>query len=85
MVDPKDATRLNDLIDASESILSILEDVSLDEFKKSTVLQAAALWFITIIGEASSRLSDQFKEKHQNVPWSEMTGMRNRVGVRGIF
>lgn len=32
-----------------------------------------------MLGEAARRVSDSFKEAHQEVPWSDMTGMRNVV------
>lgn len=37
-----------------------------------------------IIGEATYKLTNEFREEHQNVPWNKMEGMRH-VLVHGYF
>ena len=32
-----------------------------------------------VMGEASRNLSDEFKDKYDQVPWHQMTGLRNRL------
>jgi len=32
-----------------------------------------------IIGEAAKRVSPELKKKHPQVPWSDITGMRNKL------
>jgi uncharacterized protein with HEPN domain len=39
---------------------------------------------LQILGEAASRLSKEFKEKHDGVAWGSMIGMRH-VLVHGYF
>ena len=34
---------------------------------------------ISIIGEATKRLSDDFRAQHAEVPWKEMAGMRDVI------
>lgn len=34
---------------------------------------------VEIIGEASSRISDEMQEKHPNLPWFEMRAIRNKI------
>ncbi len=34
---------------------------------------------IEIIGEAAKHLPDGFREKHPNIPWREIAGMRDRL------
>jgi uncharacterized protein with HEPN domain len=31
------------------------------------------------MGEAAKRISDTFKEKHPEVPWKDMAGMRDKL------
>jgi len=54
------------------------------EFKSDELLQ---IWFVhhlQIIGEAASRLSDEIRAQHPEVPWGQMIGMRH-ILVHGYF
>jgi uncharacterized protein with HEPN domain len=37
----------------------------------------AVLYQLTLIGEASKRLSDAFRSRHEDIPWADLRGMRN--------
>ena len=34
---------------------------------------------LEIIGEAAKRLSDDFKSMHPDIPWRQITGMRDKL------
>ena len=34
---------------------------------------------IQVIGEAARRISPQFRERHQDIPWDAIAGMRNKI------
>lgn len=34
---------------------------------------------IQILGEASTKISKEFQERHAVLPWSEMIGMRHKI------
>ncbi len=44
-----------------------------------SLLQDAVIRRIEIIGEAAKRVSDETRNKHNDLPWREMPGMRNVV------
>ena len=46
-------------------------------FQSSQSFQLSTSMCIVQIGEYVSRLSDEFKEKHANIPWKQIKGMRN--------
>jgi uncharacterized protein with HEPN domain len=50
------------------------------------MMQDAVMRQIEIVGEASNSVSDEFQEKHQELPWFEMRGIRNKIvhDYRGI-
>ena len=50
------------------------------------MLQRASARSFEIIGEATKRIPDDFKEKYKEVPWRQMAGMRNQLihGYDGI-
>lgn len=71
-----------------DALLDILEQIELiekhgprDERRlfEDVVLQAATLRWIEIIGEAANRVSAELKAAHPEVPWRDVTLMRNVV------
>lgn len=50
-----------------------------DEFVKNQMLQDSLIRQIEIIGEASSRVTKDFKDKYNEVPWLDMKDMRNKL------
>ena len=50
-----------------------------EEFLENTQLQDACIRQIEIMGEATKRISEAFKEKHPEVPWKDMAGMRDKL------
>jgi len=47
------------------------------EFLKSTQLQDSVIRRVEIIGEAVKNLPNDVKETHTNIPWKNITGMRD--------
>ena len=47
-------------------------------------MQLALVHLVQIIGEAASRVSDDLRQRHPEIPWRQVVGMRNRV-VHGYF
>lgn len=54
--------------------------------------QAAAQYYLSVIGEAKKRLSPEFRAAHSEVEWSEVAGLRDviihayhRVSIRRIW
>ena len=41
--------------------------------------QDAVIRNLQVIGEATKRVSDSFKDAHRSVPWRQMAGTRDRV------
>lgn len=69
------------LLDILERIELIEKHGSRDERRlfEDVVLQAATLRWIEIIGEAANRVSTELKAAHPEVPWRDVTLMRNVV------
>lgn len=67
------------LLDIQEAIKNIRKYAKLgkDEFKKNELIQSWIVRHLQIIGEASSRLSENFRNNHTEIPWSKIIGMRN--------
>lgn len=50
-----------------------------ETFIKSTMMQDAVIRNFEVMGEATKRLSSQFREAHSQVPWSLMARTRDRI------
>lgn len=53
--------------------------LSYEKFAASSVYKNSVCLCLMQIGELAARLSDGFKEKHPEIPWREIRGMRNIV------
>ena len=51
----------------------------IEDFMESLQYQWSTAFGILQIGEAVKRLSSEFLERYKDVPWSEITGMRDLV------
>jgi uncharacterized protein with HEPN domain len=63
-----------------ESIVLIEEyiyNISNDDFIKSRQIQDAVMRRLEIIGEATKNIPDGFKKEYPDIPWREITGMRD--------
>lgn len=65
--------------DAVEKIESYMKEGTFSEFAKKELLFDAVVREIEIIGEAANHLSEDFIEKHPEIPWKEITGIRNKL------
>jgi len=46
-------------------------------FETEELIQTWILHHLLILGEAASKISDQFREEHTEIPWPKIIGMRN--------
>ena len=50
-----------------------------EDYISNILLKRAIERDLEIIGEASKQLSSELKSKHQEIPWKEMAGMRDKL------
>lgn len=53
--------------------------VEIQDLMTDKVLSRACLKSLEIIGEASRNVSEDLKKAHPEIPWRQMTGMRNKL------
>lgn len=78
-----DDERVADILEAADLISSAVE-LGRTRFDEDHFVQSAVLRWIQIIGEASSRLSPEFRAARPQVSWRGAAAMRNRT-VHGYF
>jgi uncharacterized protein with HEPN domain len=70
---------IKDMISAMESTERFVEDISLDELIHDDKTSSAVIRKFEIIGEATKHIPDWLKEKHPEIAWKRMAGMRDRL------
>lgn len=75
----RDQETLVDIMRAIELIFQYIEGVDYNELSYNIEKQDAILRRITIIGEATKRLSQEFRLKHPSIPWKSIAGMRDVI------
>ena len=80
----RDDAWLLDMLLAARRAVRFAAPLTFSEFENNDLHQLAILKAVEIIGEAASRISEETKAKHPEIPWTEIIGMRNRL-VHGYF
>ena len=73
----RDRGYLLDILDALGLVRRYVHGVARDQFCLDTKLQDAVIRRLTIVGEATRRLSDEAKSQFPEVPWPQMAAFRN--------
>ncbi len=70
---------LSDILESIDRVTQYIEGLSFDAFSDDQKSIDAVVRNLEIIGEAANRLPDEFKEKHPEVEWHKVVGLRNRI------
>ena len=70
---------VSDIIIAAGDIADCLKALSKDLFLTNMHIRKSVLYDLQVIGEATKRLSDDFRSKHPTIPWRDMAGLRDRL------
>uniref|UniRef100_A0A831UH28 DUF86 domain-containing protein n=1 Tax=Geobacter metallireducens TaxID=28232 RepID=A0A831UH28_GEOME len=74
---PRDLASLVDIIEAARLAQSFLAGIDRDNFDSNLLIQSAVIRQIEVMGEATKRLSEAFRNDHPHVPWRKIAGMRD--------
>ena len=75
----RDDTYLVDILESAKIALDYVFDKDWDTFYTDIQVQDAVVRRIEIVGEAARRVSQETRDKYPQIPWREMTSMRNLV------
>ena len=70
---------LRHILDAINRIEEYTKEVKYKDFMDNNLVQAGVMREIEIIGEATKRLTQEFKEKYPDIPWKKMAGARDKL------
>lgn len=79
-----DLSRLGHMLDSAKEALSFIQSKTREDLHNERQLLLALVRCIEVIGEAASKVSPEFQNRHKDLPWKAMVGMRNRL-IHGYF
>ena len=69
---------LDMLLSAREAV-EMAEELTFSSFERNRTAQLAILKAVETVGEAAARVDISTREKHPEIPWADIVGMRNRL------
>lgn len=63
----------------TEFILEHMNGVSKEQLEADPVLQDSMMLRLVQISENAKNLTDEFREQHSHIPWTDIYGLRNRI------
>jgi len=74
----KDDATAADILLAAQAVQDFVVGMTKEQFLDDFKTQCAVLQQIIVLGEASKRLSAEFRAKHRQIPRADIAGMRDR-------
>ena len=68
-----------DILESSKKIKKYIKDMTFVEFKKDERTLDAVIRNLAVIGEAAYNLPKEFKKEYQEIPWLDISDMRNKL------
>ncbi|MBQ3734654.1 MAG: DUF86 domain-containing protein [Bacteroidales bacterium] len=73
----RDKGRLTDIVEYSDNIIELLENMTFEQFVKDKRTYYAVMKNVEVVGEAAYMLTKAFKKAHVEIPWNVVQGMRH--------
>ena len=68
-----------DMVDHAEKAMRFVHAVSFEDFQDDEEKIFAVVYALGVIGEAARHIPKSLRDKHSEVPWKDITGMRDKV------
>jgi uncharacterized protein with HEPN domain len=75
----RDDVTLLDILNACRRVVEFLVGQDRSAFLRDRKTQSAVLHQLLLIGEATKRLSDDFRNRHKQIQWKAIAGLRDRL------
>ncbi len=67
------------ITDDLDFVVRHMKDVNAETFSNNELLQDSMMFRLIQISENARKLSEAFRERHAVIPWTAITGLRNRI------
>ncbi len=74
-----DKYHINKILLNLDFLIKHTKDISKNEFGKNELLLDSIMFRFIQISEHIKKLTLDFRDKHINIPWKEIIGLRNRI------
>jgi uncharacterized protein with HEPN domain len=74
-----DSVSLRQMLDHSCEAAQLAETHNRADLDSDRMLGLATLQLLLILGESASRVSSTYREKHAEIPWTQIIALRNRL------
>ena len=75
----EDHVSMRHMLDHARKVCRMAQGRKRSDLESDEMLQYALTRLVEIVGEAASRVSISSRDKHQEIPWPDIIGMRNRL------
>lgn len=75
----EDSVYIGHMLDMTRRAVEALKGKSRADFDADDILRLGLTHLVQVIGEAAHRVSEEFREKHPEIPWRKIVGMRHRI------
>lgn len=70
---------VQDILDSINDIENFIKGMNFNDFKNDRKTINAVIRSIEVIGEASKKIPKSIKERHPDIPWKKIAGMRDKL------
>jgi uncharacterized protein with HEPN domain len=74
-----DCIRLEHMLEAARQASSVASERVREDLDRDRFLVLGLMKCLEIIGEAASKLNPETRDRHPEIPWPQIIGMRNRL------
>jgi uncharacterized protein with HEPN domain len=75
----KDELFVGHILEAITNVEAFLNGITREKFLTDKLIQSAVIRQIEVIGEATKSLSIELREQEKDIPWQDITGMRDML------
>lgn len=70
---------LEKMLEDVQFILEHMQNITKEQLEANPVLEDSMMFRLIQISESAAKIEDEFKEKHEEFQWGDISGLRNRI------
>lgn len=78
----RDISSLSDMLRAIDRIQEFTANLTEERYLENALVQSAVERQLGILGEAAARISEDFRQRHPEIVWRKIVGLRNILAHR---